>query len=43
MLDLILACLHHVLMFALFGLLLAEFLLLKAGLSTTVLVRRAWT
>lgn len=39
MLDLILACIHHLLIFALFGLLLTEFLLLKPGLSTTAIIK----
>jgi putative membrane protein len=39
MLDLLLACLHHLLIFGLFGLLLSEFLLLKPGLDAAALVR----
>jgi putative membrane protein len=37
MLDLILACLHDLLIFAVFGLLLAEFLLLKPGVDAAAL------
>jgi putative membrane protein len=39
MLDLVLACLHHLLIFGLFGLLLSEFLLLKPGLDAAALAR----
>jgi len=41
MLDLILACLHHVLIFGVFGVLLAEFLLLKPGMDAAALARVA--
>jgi putative membrane protein len=37
MLDLILACLHHLLIFGVFGLLLAEFVLLKPGVDAAAL------
>jgi putative membrane protein len=39
MLDMLLACLHHLLIFGIFGLLLAEFLLLKPGLNRAALMR----
>lgn len=39
MLDLILACVHHLLIFSLFGLLLAEFLLLRPELDTNTIVK----
>jgi putative membrane protein len=39
MLDLILACVHHILIFGLFALLLSEFLLLKPGLDAAAIVR----
>jgi putative membrane protein len=39
MLDLILACLHHILVFGLFALLLSEFLLLKPGLDAASIMR----
>jgi putative membrane protein len=39
MLDLSLACVHHVLIFAVFGILLSEFLLLKPGLDALAIKR----
>ena len=39
MLDLILACLHHLLIFGLFALLLSEFLMLKPGVDAAALIR----
>jgi putative membrane protein len=39
MLDLTLACVHHLLIFALFGLLLTELLLLKPGLDSKTIVK----
>ena len=39
MLDLILAILHHLLIFALFGVLVAELMLVKRGMSAPTLVR----
>ena len=39
MLDLSLACVHHVLIFALFAVLLSEFLLLKPGLDAPAIRR----
>jgi putative membrane protein len=39
MLDLILACLHHLLIFGLFGLLLTQLLMLKPGIDAATLGR----
>jgi len=41
MLDLLLACTHHLLIFAVFGMLLAEFVLLRPGLDVAALGRIA--
>jgi putative membrane protein len=41
MLDLLLACLHHLLIFAVFATLLSEFLLLRPGFSAATLERVA--
>jgi putative membrane protein len=41
MLDLALAILHHVLIFAIFGILFAEFILLKPGMSAASIARIA--
>jgi putative membrane protein len=41
MLDLVLAILHHVLIFAIFGILFAEFILLKPGISPAGIARIA--
>ena len=41
MLDLLLACLHHLLIFALFAMLLTEFLLLRPGFDGVTLKRVA--
>ena len=41
MLDLLLACLHHLLIFALFAMLLTEFLLLRPGFDGATLKRVA--
>ena len=37
MLDLLLACLHHLLIFAVFALLLCQFVLLKPGIDAATL------
>lgn len=39
MLDLVLACLHHILIFGIFGLILAEFMLLKPGIDAAAIRR----
>ncbi|HWW21388.1 MAG TPA: DUF2214 family protein [Steroidobacteraceae bacterium] len=39
MLDLVLACLHHLLIFAIFGLILCEFVMLKPGIDATAIKR----
>jgi|SRR5580658_2482537 putative membrane protein len=41
MLDLVLACLHHLLIFAIFGLILFEFLMLKPGIDAAGIKRVA--
>ena len=41
MLDLVLAIVHHVLVFAIFGILFAEFMALRAGMSNAVAIRVA--
>jgi putative membrane protein len=41
MTDLLLACLHHLLIFALFAMLLTEFLLLRPGFDASILKRVA--
>jgi putative membrane protein len=41
MLDLVLAIVHHLLIFAIFGILFAEFMLLRPGVSTAIVARIA--
>jgi putative membrane protein len=41
MLDLVLAILHHVLIFGIFGIALAEFMILRPGMSNATVVRVA--
>ena len=39
MLDLVLAIVHHILIFAIFGILFAEFMALRPGMSNATAVR----
>jgi putative membrane protein len=41
MLDLLLACLHHLLIFGIFGLIVCEFVMLKPGIDVTAVKRIA--